>query len=103
MSRRNPPPPSHSGLSDRPGELQEAINEIDALESDRPSVEVNITGPHHPVIPIPGLPNSLSPKRSLIPKQLDTPLKKLAALLATLIIAGVSAVVAEIIQRITSK
>ncbi len=100
MSPRNQPPQSRLGLSDRPDELQAAIAEIESLESDRPSVEVNITGPH------PGIVNSagqIEPKRSLIPKALDTPLKRIAACIAALLVAAVSTLVAKIIEQITSK
>lgn|SRR6185369_3826770 len=100
MSQRNQPPPSRYVPSDHPDDLQEAIEEIETLESDRPSVEVNITGPHPAIVPTSP---SQSPKRSFVPKSLDTPLKKLAACLAALLAAGISALVAEIIRQLTSK
>lgn len=96
MSQRNQPPRSPSVRPE--DELQEAIEEIDNLDSDRPSVEVNITGPHPAVNP-----QSLGPKRSLIPKALDTPFKRIVACIATLLVAGLTAIVAEVIRQITSK
>lgn len=62
-------------------ELQDAIEEIEILESDRPSVEVHID----------------QPKRSLVPKSLDTPLGKIVAVIVA------CGAMAEVIHQLLSK
>ena len=66
-------------------DLAEAIEEIETLESDRPSVEVNIH----------------EPKRSFVPKALET---RTGKIVAVIVAAGtIAGAIAETLHQLLSK